>query len=77
MGGVSWMNMHTVLAARIGVTFLAPLPIASHTIVEAWIEKVEGRKVSTRAALRDANGKPVAEADGLFIVVAGDYLTAR
>ena len=77
MGGVSWMNAHTVLAARIGITFLAPLPLESETFVEAWIEKVEGRKVSTRARLSDATGKAVAESDGLFIVVAGDYLTAR
>ena len=77
MGGVSWMNEHKVLAARIGINFLAPLPLDQETFVEAWIEKIDGRKVSTRASLRDATGKPVAEADGLFIVVKDDYLTAR
>ena len=77
MGGVSWMNAHTVLAARIGVTFLSPLPLESETTVEAWIENVDGRKVSTRASLKNEAGKAVAEADGLFIVVDDDYLTAR
>ena len=77
MGGVGWMNAHTVLAARIGVNFLAPLPLGQETFVESWIERVDGRKVSTRASLKDADGKTVAEADGLFIVVNDDYLTAR
>ena len=77
MGGVCWMNHHHVLAARLSVTFLRPLPVETHTTVEAWIVSIDGRKVSPRARLRDEMGRVVAESDGLFIVIKEDYLTAR
>lgn len=77
MGGVCWMNDHQVLAARISVTFLRPLPLDTHTAVDAWIVAVDGRKLSVRSRLLDANGEIVAEGDGLFIVMKDDYLTAR
>ena len=38
---------------------------------------VDGRKLSVRARMLDATGHVVAEADGLFIVMKEDYLTAR
>ncbi|MEO8678507.1 MAG: PaaI family thioesterase [Vicinamibacterales bacterium] len=77
MGGVCWMNDYQVLAARLSVTFLRPLPLDTHTTVEAWIVSVDGRKVSPRARLLDASGQVVAEGEGLFIVMKEDYLTAR
>jgi acyl-coenzyme A thioesterase PaaI-like protein len=77
MGGVCWMNNHQVLAARIGVSFLRPLPLDTYTTVDAWIVTVDGRKVSVRSRLLDPTGHVVAEGDGLFIVMKEDYLTAR
>jgi acyl-coenzyme A thioesterase PaaI-like protein len=77
MGGVCWMNHHQVLAARLSVTFLRPLALDTHTAVDAWIVSVDGRKRSVRARLVDATGHVVAEAEGLFIVMKADYLTAR
>lgn len=77
MGGVCWMNAHHVLAARLSVTFLRPLPVDTHTTLDAWIVSVDGRKVSPRAQLVDASGNVVAEGEGLFIVMKEDYLTAR
>lgn len=77
MGGVCWMNNHQVLAARLGVNFLRPLPLDTHTTIDAWIVAVDGRKVSVRSRLLDAKGHVVAEGDGLFIVMREDYLTAR
>lgn len=77
MGGACWMNQHQVLAAQLSVTFLRPLPLDTHTTVDAWMVAVDGRKISTRARLLDANSDVVAEAEGLFIVMKADYLTAR
>lgn len=77
MGGVCWMNDHKVLAARLSVNFLRPLPLDTHTTVEAWIMSVDGRKISVSSRLLDAQGQVVAEAEGLFIVMREDYLTAR
>ena len=77
MGGVCWMNGHGVLAARISVSFLRPLPLDTHTTIDGWIVAVDGRKISARARLFDAAGRAVAESEGLFIVMKEDYLTAR
>lgn len=69
MGGVCWMNGHRTVAARISVSFIAMLKLASETTVEARIDRTDGRKIYVRAKLSDASGAPVAEADGLFIVL--------
>jgi acyl-coenzyme A thioesterase PaaI-like protein len=74
MGAVCWMNGHRVVAATITVNFIAMLKIESETILEGTIERVEGRKVSTRASLTDLSGRRIAEATGLFIVLREDAL---
>ena len=74
MGAAAWMNTHRCVAATITISFLAMLPIESETIVEAQIEKVEGRKISLRATLKDLSGKAVAEGTGLFIVLKDEVL---
>jgi len=74
MGAVCWMNGHRVVAATITVNFIAMLRVESETILEGAIERVEGRKVSTRASLTDLSGRRVAEATGLFIVLKEEVL---
>jgi acyl-coenzyme A thioesterase PaaI-like protein len=68
MGGACWVNGHRTVAAKISVSFLEMLRLESETTVEAWVERVDGRKIMLRATLADANGRPIAESDGLFIV---------
>lgn len=69
MGGACWMNGHRTVAAKISVSFLAMLTTESETTVEARIERTEGRKIFLRAKLCDESATPIAEADGLFVVV--------
>ncbi|MGE3273807.1 MAG: PaaI family thioesterase [Vicinamibacterales bacterium] len=69
MGGVCWMNGHHVVAARIGITFLHMVPLGTDATVEAWLDLVDGRKVTARARLLDDAGTVLAEGDGLFIVL--------
>lgn len=76
MGAVCWMNHHRVVAATITVKFMAMLKIESETILEASIERVEGRKVHTRAALIAPQGHRVTESEGLFIILKDDVLRA-
>jgi len=76
MGGVCWMNGHAVLAARLTITYLRPVPLGTDATVDAWIDLIEGRKVSTRGRLLDRDGSPFAEADGLFVVIKPDVLQA-
>jgi acyl-coenzyme A thioesterase PaaI-like protein len=69
MGGAAWMNGLEVVAARITISFLRMLPVDSETTLEAWVDLVEGRKVSARARLRDPSGRIVTEGEGLFVVL--------
>jgi acyl-coenzyme A thioesterase PaaI-like protein len=76
MGAVCWMNDHRVVAATITVRFLAMLKIETETILEAAIDRVEGRKVYTRAALISPEGQRVTESEGLFIIPKDEVLRA-
>ena len=76
MGAVCWMHSHRVVAATITVKFVAMLKIESETILEAAIERIEGRKVHTKASLTDVDGRTVAEGTGLFIILKDEALRA-
>jgi acyl-coenzyme A thioesterase PaaI-like protein len=76
MGAASWMNDLPSVAATITISFLAMLPIETETVVVAYIDRVEGRKVYLRSSLTDPSGRVVAEATGLFIVLRDDQLRA-
>ena len=69
MGAVCWMNGHRVVAATITVTFAAMLKIQTETIMRASIDRVDGRKVFTRATLTAPSGDVVSTAEGLFIIL--------
>jgi acyl-coenzyme A thioesterase PaaI-like protein len=76
MGAVCWMNGHHVVAATITISFLAMLPIETETIVEARIDRIDGRKVHLRSTLKNPSGLVVAEGSGLFVVLREDQLRA-
>ncbi len=69
MGGACWMNGHRTVAAKISVSFIAMLKLETETTVESRVERIDGRKVYVRARLFGAGAAPIAEADGLFIVL--------
>lgn len=76
MGAAAWMNHHKCVAATITITFLEMLPIETEGIVEAWIDRVEGRKIHLQAKLKNPSGQTVAEGSGLFVVLRDDQLRA-
>ena len=76
MGAVCWMNDYKVVAATITINFLAMLPIETETIVEAKIERIEGRKIHLRSKIVYPSGRTVAEGSGLFIVLKDEALRA-
>ena len=76
MGAVCWMNEHKTVAATISVKFIAMLPIETETLLESRIDRVEGRKIFTRATLTNPAGQIVAEGEGLFIVLTDEALRA-
>ena len=76
MGAVCWMNDYKTVAATISVKFIAMLRIETETILEARIERVEGRKIYTSSSLKSPAGDTVAEGEGLFIVLKSETLRA-
>jgi len=75
MGGVCWMNGHRTVAAKISVSFIAMLKLETETTVEARVERTEGRKIYVRAKLFGTGAVPIAEADGLFVVLKNEAFT--
>jgi acyl-coenzyme A thioesterase PaaI-like protein len=76
MGAVCWMNDHKTVAATISVTFVSMLPIETETILVARIDRIDRRKIYTRATLTDPSGHIIAEGEGLFIVLKDEALRA-
>ena len=76
MGAVCWMNDHKTVAATISVKFVSMLPIETETILVARIDRIDRRKIYTRATLTDPSGQIIAEGEGLFIVLKDEALRA-
>src|SRR6185436_18046512 len=76
MGAAAWMNDHKCVAATITINFIAMLPIETETIVEARIDRIDGRKIHLCAEIRNPAGDLVAEGSGLFVILREDQLRA-
>lgn len=74
MGAACWMNGHSVVAAQISISFMGMLPIGTETTVEAWIDKIGGRKIHLRAHMKNPSGQIVTEGQGLFVVLKDEML---
>lgn len=72
MGMVAWLQGHAVVAASIRIDFRRMLPLHTEAVLEAWVERVAGKKVRSRAHLLDPDGTPFAEGYGLFIAIGFD-----
>lgn len=70
MGAVCWMQGYPVLGARITVNYLQRTPLEITAWVEAWIERIDGRKLVVAARLTNAAGARYADSEGLFVRIA-------
>jgi acyl-coenzyme A thioesterase PaaI-like protein len=57
---------HPGMTARLTVHYRKPTPLFRELRFRAWVERVEGRRIVSRAELRDGETL-TAEADGLFV----------
>ena len=67
MGAAAWAAGHIAVAASLRTDFRALLPLGTDALLEAWVERREGRKVWTAGFLRGDDGTVFAEATALFI----------
>jgi acyl-coenzyme A thioesterase PaaI-like protein len=69
MGAAAWSAGYIVVAVQLDTSFRRMLPLGTDAFLEAWIEKVEERKVWTRGRLLDEDGSLFAEATALFVTL--------
>jgi acyl-coenzyme A thioesterase PaaI-like protein len=55
------------MTGRLSLSYRRPTPLGELTS-EAWTEKHDGRKTTTRGVIRDPDGNVTVEAEGLFIL---------
>jgi acyl-coenzyme A thioesterase PaaI-like protein len=67
MGAAAWMAGHIAVAGHLATDFRAMLPLGTDALLEAYVERHEGRKVWTAGNLRGDDGTLYAEATALFI----------
>lgn len=67
MGFSAWLAGHMVLAAQLTINFRQMLPLGSEVRLEAWVEVVNGRKVTTRGRLVSPDGLEFADGGALFL----------
>ncbi|MCB9730230.1 MAG: PaaI family thioesterase [Deltaproteobacteria bacterium] len=76
MGLGCWIVGRKVLAGRLDVRFRAVLPLGSLVTVEAWVEHVDGRHVTTRGRIVGADGTVHAKGEGLFVELTDAQIDA-
>jgi acyl-coenzyme A thioesterase PaaI-like protein len=67
MGAAAWTEGHVVVAVRLDTRFERMIPLGTDTLLEAWVDRVEQRKVWTLGRLLDAEGVSFASAEALFV----------
>ncbi len=72
LGSACWISGHSVVAAELTTNFKKMLPLGRVYRAEAWIEKVDGRKIYPRGQILDADGVVYAEGRGVFITLERD-----
>jgi hypothetical protein len=55
------------MTGRLTLHYRRPTPLGALS-GEAWIDRVEGYKTTVKGHLKDAEGNPTVEAEGLFIL---------
>jgi acyl-coenzyme A thioesterase PaaI-like protein len=69
MGAAAWTAGHKVVAVQLDTSFRRMLPLGTDTLLEAWVERVDGRKVWAAGRLVSDSGEVFAEAKALFVTL--------
>ncbi len=80
LGVANIVSGHPGMTGTLTIRYRRPTPLGQELDFEAWTERVEGRRVTTRGTIT-SHGTLTAEAEGLFVVVnperAAEYFGAR
>ena len=67
MGFAAWYHGHRVLAGKLSIDFLRPLPVNTEVWVECEIERVEDKKIIVSGFISAPGDIIYARGDGLFV----------
>ena len=73
LGSACWIAGQPAVAAELHTTFHEMLPLERVYTVEAWVERIEGRKIFTRGHIADHEGKRYTSATGLFVSLTVEH----
>jgi acyl-coenzyme A thioesterase PaaI-like protein len=67
MGATVWQSGHRALLAHIALDYKLPVLLAQPVRAEAWVEKVDGRKIYARGHILLADGQVAVAGSGLYL----------
>ncbi|MFU8805451.1 MAG: PaaI family thioesterase [Bradymonadaceae bacterium] len=76
LGSACWVAGYPVVAAELNTRFRKMLPLERIVTAEAWVERVDGRKIHPRGRIVDDDGTVYADATGLFIALESETFAA-
>ena len=76
LGAAAWLAGHPCFTVRLTHHFRSMIPLETVAHFEAWVEKVEDRKVFSRGRLMSQSGDVFSETDGLFLRPNDEQLAA-
>jgi acyl-coenzyme A thioesterase PaaI-like protein len=70
-GKLLWLLRQAAVTAHLETDFKLPVPVGSTLVIKAWIERVEGRKVYTKAVgyLNEIDGAVAVTSSSLYVIV--------
>ena len=77
MGKVNKMRSVVALTKSMTVEYMRPVPLGEKLLVEGTEEKVEGRKHTNIAAIKNEAGEVLARSTGLFIAIDAEAMFAK
>jgi acyl-coenzyme A thioesterase PaaI-like protein len=73
MGASVWQSGYRSLLAHYELDYKLPVPLNTPVRVEAWVEKVDGRKIYARGHLLLADGRVAVTGTGLYLHIPGFF----
>jgi acyl-coenzyme A thioesterase PaaI-like protein len=70
MGGAAWMNGYPVVTTQLSINFIKPIKLNNELFVEAWLTKIDKKKVFIKSRMIGDNNVTYAESDGIFIILS-------
>jgi acyl-coenzyme A thioesterase PaaI-like protein len=74
LGAAAWAAGHPVVVASLKVDFRLMVPLGTDATFEAWVDRIEGRKIHTCARLLDGDGEIMAEGRALCVVLGDEHM---